>query len=65
MSASFESALLSIWQQSLIDKKKNVDLDGEAYPVRIAVVVAGKIHTYRYFRVRPNQEVPVPESVVV
>lgn len=46
-------------------QKENVDLDGEAYPVRIAVVVAGKIHTYRYFRVRPNQEVPVPESVVV
>ncbi len=34
MSASFESALLSVWQQSLIDKKKAVDLDGEGYPVR-------------------------------
>jgi hypothetical protein len=34
MSASFESALLSVWQQSLIDKKKTVDLDGESYPVR-------------------------------
>ncbi len=34
MSASFESALLSVWQQSLIDKKKTVDLDGETYPVR-------------------------------
>jgi hypothetical protein len=34
MSASFESALLSVWQQSLIDKKKIVDLDGETYSVR-------------------------------
>jgi hypothetical protein len=34
MSASFESALVSVWQQSLIDKKKTVDLDGETYPVR-------------------------------
>jgi hypothetical protein len=34
MSASFESDLLSVWQQSLIDKKKTVDLDGEMYPVR-------------------------------
>jgi hypothetical protein len=34
MSASFESALLSVWQQSLIDKKKSVDLDGETYPAR-------------------------------
>jgi hypothetical protein len=30
---TFESALLSVWQQSLIDKKKTVDLDGEIYPV--------------------------------
>ena len=34
MAASFESTLLSIWQQSLIDKKKTVDLDGKSYPVR-------------------------------
>jgi hypothetical protein len=34
MSASFESALLSVWQQSLIDEKKIVDLDGETYPIR-------------------------------
>jgi hypothetical protein len=34
MSASLESALLSVWQQSLIDKKKTVDLDGETYSVR-------------------------------
>jgi hypothetical protein len=26
--------LVSIWQQSLIDKKKTVDLDGGSYPVR-------------------------------
>jgi hypothetical protein len=34
MSASLESVLVSVWQQSLIDKKKAVDLDGETYPVR-------------------------------
>ena len=32
MSASFESILVSVWQQSLIDKKKTVDLDGATYP---------------------------------
>jgi hypothetical protein len=34
MSADLESTLLSVWQQSLIDKKKTVELDGETYPVR-------------------------------
>jgi hypothetical protein len=34
MSASLETILLSVWQQSLIDKKKTVDLDGETYSVR-------------------------------
>jgi hypothetical protein len=34
MSASLETVLVSVWQQTLIDKKKNVDLDGESYPVR-------------------------------
>ena len=34
MSASLETALVSVWQQSLIDKEKTVDLDGETYPVR-------------------------------
>jgi hypothetical protein len=34
MSASFESVLASVWQQSLIDKKKSVDLDAETYSVR-------------------------------
>ncbi len=34
MFASLESALLSVWQKSLIDKKKTVDLYGESYPVR-------------------------------
>jgi hypothetical protein len=34
MSASFESIALKVWQQSLIDKKKTVDLDGESYTVR-------------------------------
>jgi hypothetical protein len=33
MSVSLESALVSVWQQSLIDKKKIVDLDGETFPV--------------------------------
>lgn len=33
MSASLESVLVSLWQQSLIDKKKTVDL-GDIYPVR-------------------------------
>lgn len=34
MPSSLESALLSVWQQTLIDKKKTVELDGETYPVR-------------------------------
>jgi hypothetical protein len=34
MSASFESVLLSVWQQSLVDKKKTAELDSETYPVR-------------------------------
>jgi hypothetical protein len=34
MSASLETVLVSVWQQSLIDNKKTVDLDGESYPVR-------------------------------
>jgi hypothetical protein len=34
MSASLESALVSVWQQSLIDKKKTVEIDRESYPVR-------------------------------
>jgi hypothetical protein len=34
MPASLESVLVSVWQQSLIDKKKSVDLDSESYPVR-------------------------------
>jgi hypothetical protein len=34
MSANLETVLVSIWRQSLIDKKKNVDLDGETYSVR-------------------------------
>jgi hypothetical protein len=31
---SLETGLISFWQQSLIDKKKAVDLVGESYPVR-------------------------------
>jgi hypothetical protein len=34
VSASLDSVLNSVWQQSLIDKKKTVELDGETYPVR-------------------------------
>ncbi len=34
MSANLESALVSVWQQSLIDKKKTVEIDGETYSVR-------------------------------
>lgn len=34
MSASLESVLVSVWHQSLIDKKKTVDLDAKSYPVR-------------------------------
>jgi hypothetical protein len=34
MALSLESTLIAIWQQSLIDKKKTVDLDGGSYPVR-------------------------------
>ena len=33
MSASFESVLLSVWQQGLVDKNRNVVLDGETYSV--------------------------------
>jgi hypothetical protein len=31
---SFESALLSVWQQSLVDKKKIVEIDSETYSVK-------------------------------
>lgn len=34
MSTSFESALLSVWQQSLADQKKIVEVDGETYSVK-------------------------------
>jgi hypothetical protein len=34
MSANLETVLASVWQQSLIDNKKTVDLDGETYSVR-------------------------------
>jgi len=34
MSVDLESTLLSVWQQTLIDKKKTVELDGVTYPVR-------------------------------
>jgi len=34
VSTSFESALVSVWQQSLIDKEKIVEIDGETYSVK-------------------------------
>jgi hypothetical protein len=34
MAASLESTLLGVWQQSLVDKKKIVEFDGETYSVR-------------------------------
>jgi hypothetical protein len=34
VSESLESALLSVWQQSLADKKKIVEIDGETYSVK-------------------------------
>ena len=34
MSTRFESALLSVWQQSLVDNKKIVEIDGETYSVK-------------------------------
>ncbi|HKN73854.1 MAG TPA: hypothetical protein VJW94_01655 [Candidatus Acidoferrum sp.] len=34
MSGDLEGTLLSIWQQTLIDKKKTVEVDGETYSVR-------------------------------
>ena len=34
MPASFESALLSVWRQSLVDSKKIVEIDGETYSVK-------------------------------
>jgi hypothetical protein len=34
MSGDLESALLSVWQQALLDEKKRVEVDGETYPLR-------------------------------
>ena len=34
MAGDLESALLSVWQQTLLDKMKTVELGGETYPVR-------------------------------
>jgi hypothetical protein len=34
VSTGFASALLSVWQQSLVDKKKTVEVDGVTYPVK-------------------------------
>jgi hypothetical protein len=34
VSTNFESALQSVWQQSLVDQEKIVEVDGETYPVK-------------------------------
>ena len=34
MPGELESALITVWEQSLVDNKKTVDLDGETYPIR-------------------------------
>jgi hypothetical protein len=34
MSADLASTLLSVWKQTLVDKKKTVEVGGETYPVR-------------------------------
>jgi len=34
MSADLETTLLSVWQQTLIDRKKTVEVGGETYTVR-------------------------------
>jgi hypothetical protein len=34
LSAELETMLVSVWQQSLIDKKKTVEVDNETYAVR-------------------------------
>jgi hypothetical protein len=34
MTASLETVMVSVWQQTLVNKKKTVDLDGKSYPVR-------------------------------
>jgi hypothetical protein len=31
---SFESTLLSVWQQSLVDQRRIVEVDGETYSVK-------------------------------
>ena len=34
MPGELESALITVWEQALVDNKKTVDLDGESYPIR-------------------------------
>jgi hypothetical protein len=34
MPGELETALIIVWEQALVDKKKTVDLDGETYPIR-------------------------------
>jgi hypothetical protein len=34
MKQTLEDALISVWQQTLVEQKKTVELDGQSYPVR-------------------------------
>lgn len=34
MGGDLEAALVAVWQQSLIDKKKSVEVEGKSYAVR-------------------------------
>lgn len=62
MSASFESVLLSILQQSLIDKKKAVDLDGETYPIRQTSKSKLKQIDFRFEDLRALEQNPNTKS---
>jgi hypothetical protein len=35
MAGELEATLIGVWQQSLVDKKKRVELEGESYAVRL------------------------------
>jgi len=48
MSANLESALLSVWQQSLIDAKKTVEMDGVTYAVRQTAINKLKQVDFRF-----------------
>jgi hypothetical protein len=35
MGGDLEAVLVAVWQQSLVDKKKSVEVEGESYAVRL------------------------------